>query len=94
MDFHERRIMSGIFPRYMVDVAAYDYDFSSSLADGTVGFSLVLSQQPEVRRTAEYSNSVTWLWSIESNCRMYHVRMYCILFMFFRCGNQVNEYYN
>ena len=32
----------------MVDVAAYDYDFSSSMADGSVGFTLVLTQQPEV----------------------------------------------
>ena len=32
----------------MIDVATYDYDFSSSLADGSVGITLIFTQQPEV----------------------------------------------
>ena len=30
----------------MVDVAAYDYDFSSSMADGGVGVTLIFTEQP------------------------------------------------
>ena len=36
------------FERYMIDVATYDYDFSSSMADGSVGITLIFTQQPEV----------------------------------------------
>ena len=32
----------------MVDIATYDYDFSSSMADGSVGITLIFTQQPEV----------------------------------------------